>query len=216
MSEYDCVIIDYGVGNVLSVRRAFESLGAKAIISSDISVIESVGRIILPGVGAFANGMKALNDSGLADLIKVRVDSGVPILGICLGMQLLFGGSEEFGVTQGLELLPGEVKPLAGADFGEVRLKIPHIGWNGLVPHEGSCWDDTVLRSVRPLDEVYFAHSYMVETDDLGIQLAQCLYGKNKVLAVVQRENIVGCQFHPEKSGEIGKQILSDFLCFSG
>jgi len=212
MSKPKVVIIDYGVGNLLSVQRAVEECGAEAITSSDPDVIARAERVILPGVGAFANGMQALESLGLVEVIKALATDGIPLLGICLGMQLLLDESEEHGVTKGLGIIPGRVVPVPNVSPDGTPLKIPHIGWNSLVVFEGATWNGTILQSSTPGDAVYFVHSFMAAPEDPLMRVADCLYGGNRIAAIIGKENVYGCQFHPEKSGPSGLKILQNFL----
>ena len=212
MSKPKVVIVDYGVGNLLSVQRAVEECGAEVIMSSEPDVIARSDRVILPGVGAFANGMKALESLGLVEVIKETAARGIPLLGICLGMQLLLDESEEHGVTKGLGIIPGRVVPVPSVSHDGLPLKIPHIGWNSLVAPEGSVWNETILKNSTQGDSVYFLHSFMATPEDPETRIADCLYGGNRISAAIGDENVAGCQFHPEKSGEVGLQILGVFL----
>jgi len=212
MSKPKVVIIDYGVGNLLSVQRAVEQCGAEVTTSSEPDVIAQADRVILPGVGAFSKGMKALESLGLVEVIKAIAIGDIPFLGICLGMQLLFDESEEHGVTKGLGIIPGRVVPVPNVSPDGASLKIPHIGWNSLVVAEGARWNETILKNVTPDDAVYFVHSFMAEPEDPSMRIADCLYGGNKISAVIGGKNVIGCQFHPEKSQSIGLRILANFL----
>ena len=212
MSKPKVVIVDYGVGNLLSIQRAVEECGAEAITSSEPDVIARADRVILPGVGAFANGMQALESLGLVEVIKTIAAGGIPLLGICLGMQLLLDESEEHGVTKGLGIIPGGVVPVPNVSPDGAPLKIPHIGWNSLVVAEGALWNGTILQNTTPGDSVYFVHSFMAEPEDLSMRIADCLYGGNRISAMIGVKNVIGCQFHPEKSQSIGLRILANFL----
>jgi len=212
MSKLKVVIVDYGVGNLLSVQRAVEQCGAEAITSSEPGVIGKSDRVILPGVGAFANGMKALETLGLVEVIKGVAAGGIPLLGICLGMQLFLDASEEHGVTKGLGIIPGRVVPVHNLSPEGASLKIPHIGWNSLVFADGATWNETILKNITAEDAFYFVHSFMAEPEDPSMRIADCLYGGNRISAVIGVENVIGCQFHPEKSQSIGLQILANFL----
>ena len=214
MSKLKVVVVDYGVGNLLSVQRAIEECGAEAVTSSDPDVIAQAGRLILPGVGAFANGMKALKSLGLVEAIKAITADGIPLLGICLGMQLLLDESEEHGVTKGLGIIPGRVVPIPNMGSDGMPLKIPHIGWNSLVSAENTTWNGTILKSLTPGASVYFLHSFMAEPEDPSVRIADCSYGGSRIPAVIEHGNVVGCQFHPEKSQTIGLQILANFLSY--
>lgn len=206
------MIVDYGVGNLLSVQRAVEECDVEVIISSEPNVIARADRAILPGVGAFANGMQALESLGLVEVIKALAINGIPLLGICLGMQLLLDKSEEHCLTKGLGIIPGRVIPVPNFSSDGVPLKIPHIGWNSLVPAEGATWNVPMMQNSIPGEAVYFLHSYMVEPDDAETRIADCLYGGHRILAVIRQRNVMGCQFHPEKSGRIGLGMIRSFL----
>lgn len=213
MSLPEVTVIDYGVGNLLSVRRGLEYWGAKVTISGDTDVILRSTHVVLPGVGAFGNAMAALQQLDIPAVIREVAALGKPFLGICLGMQLLLDESEEFGVTPGLGLIPGRVIPVPSTTTSGNHQKIPHIGWNALLPAGGhENWDGTILENVRPLERVYFVHSFMADPIDTGHRLADCSYGGQSVSAVISRDNITGCQFHPEKSRSVGLQILKSFL----
>ena len=196
-------IIDYGVGNLFSLCSSLERIGAQAVVTSDPEVIRKARKLILPGVGAFADAAQKLRDSGLDKLIKEEVSRGKEIMGICLGMQLLFEKSYEFGEHQGLGLLKGSVIPMEGTI--PAQLKIPHIGWNALHFRK----DSKLLRYIKDGDCVYFVHSYYAAHCDESV-IATAEYGK-ELTAAVQQGNVMGCQFHPEKSGEVGLKILRAF-----
>ena len=213
MSRPEVAVMDYGVGNLLSVRRALEHCGAAVTVTDDADVLLSSPRVILPGVGAFANGMAELRRRGLDEVARDIAARGIPLLGICLGMQMLLDESEEFGVTAGLGLIPGKVVPVPSVTAFGLAQKIPHIGWNALVLPEGRRkWAGTLLVQVKPADAVYFVHSFMSQPLDPGHRIADCLYGGVAISAVIARRNVFGCQFHPEKSGEVGLKILRAFL----
>jgi glutamine amidotransferase len=212
MSKPEVTVVDYGVGNLLSVQRGLEHCGAHVVLSADPEVVASASRVVLPGVGAFANAMEALRARGLVPAIRELAIRRTPLLGICLGMQLLLEESEEFGLTEGLGLIPGRVVPVPTVTTGGEVQKIPHIGWNALHYAE-AChdWRNTLLADNRPGEAVYFVHSFMAVPVDPAHRLADCLYGGNRISAVIGRENIMGCQFHPEKSGVVGLKILRNF-----
>ena len=196
-------IVDYGVGNLFSLKCSLDAIGAEAVVTGDAAVLRNAGKIILPGVGAFGDAARKLQSTGLDTVIKEEAASGKPILGICLGMQLLFEKSYEFGEHQGLGLIPGSVVPMAG--FIPAELKIPHIGWNALRFQKSS----PLFRFIREGDYVYFVHSYFAaHCDDYVI--ADSEYGQY-LTAAVQNKNVFGCQFHPEKSGTVGLNILKAF-----
>lgn len=209
----DVTIIDYGVGNLLSVQRGFEHCGAHVTVTSDPEVILRSERLVLPGVGAFRDAMMELEQRGLPSVIRAYAASGKPFLGICLGMQMLLDESEEFGVTKGLGLIPGKVVPVPSKTVSGEPQKIPHIGWNALYPASDS-WAGTFLDGIQPASSVYFVHSFMAQPKEAHHRLANCLYGGHEVPAVIGSGNVVGCQFHPEKSGEVGLGILRAFCAY--
>ena len=197
-------IIDYGVGNLFSLKSSFAAIGADVVVTSDPTTIAEAERIILPGVGAFEDAAAKLRASGLDKVIYEEVAKGKPLLGICLGMQMLFERSYEYGEHKGLGLIPGSVKPIK--DEIPAELKIPHIGWN---PLHMSAPKDELFKYINDGDCVYFVHSYYAaECDDYVIATAE--YGK-ELTAAVRNKNVVGAQFHPEKSGKAGLMILKAF-----
>ena len=196
-------IIDYGVGNLFSLVSSLKSIGVDAVITRDPNVIENADRLILPGVGAFGDASEKLRLSGLTEIIKNAVKKGTPLMGICLGMQLLFEKSYEYGEHQGLGLLKGSVIGMEGTIPKE--LKIPHIGWNSLKFTSTS----PIFKYINEGDCVYFVHSfYAVDCEDSLIATAE--YGRD-LTAAAQKGNVYGCQFHPEKSGSVGLKILKAF-----
>ncbi len=196
-------IIDYGVGNLFSLNSSFKSIGIETIVTSDIEVIKNADKLILPGVGAFGDAAKKLRDSGLDVFVKEEALNGKPLLGICLGMQLLFEKSFEYGEHDGLGLISGEVVGMEGK-LPE-NLKIPHIGWNALTFTKQS----PIFKYINDGDCVYFVHSYYAQNCDKAL-IATTDYGM-PITAAVQKDNIFGCQFHPEKSGNVGLNILKAF-----
>lgn len=212
MNAPEVTVIDYGVGNLLSVRRGLEHCGATVVLTADPEKILHAKRVVLPGVGAFANGMHALEKLGLISVIRELAQRNVPLLGICLGMQLLLDESDEFGVTAGLGVIPGRVTAVPDLTMEGRVQKIPHIGWSALQPTNNVAgWKNTLIQDVRPGESVYFVHSFMALPNDLSNRIADCDYGGHRVPAVIGRGHIVGCQFHPEKSGEVGLKILKRF-----
>ena len=196
-------IIDYGVGNLFSVCASLKKIGAEAVVTLDKDVIERADKLILPGVGAFADAMAKLKKTGLDKVVKAQAEKGKYIMGICLGMQMLFEKSYEYGEHEGLGLLKGSVVPMKGVIDGE--LKIPHIGWNALrfeKPH-------FLFKYIKNGDCVYFVHSYYA-TDCQDSVIATAEYDKH-LTAAVAKDNVLGCQFHPEKSGEVGLNMLKAF-----
>ena len=203
------VIVDYGVGNLFSIASSFKAVGIDAILSGDKSVIERADRILLPGVGAFEEAADKLFKSGLAEVICEQAKKGVPILGICLGMQLLFEKSYEYGEHKGLGLIKGEIRPIA--DVAPKDYKIPHIGWNGLHFKKDK---NELFKYVEEGDCVYFVHSYYGANCEDSVT-ATTEYGV-EITAAVASGNIYGCQFHPEKSGDVGLNILRAFSEMGG
>jgi imidazole glycerol-phosphate synthase subunit HisH len=209
----EVVVIDYGLGNLLSVRRGLEHCGAKVTITSDPDIILSASRVVLPGVGAFAHGMAELRSRGLDSVICKVATQGSILLGICLGMQMLLDESEEFGNTKGLGIISGSVVSIFPTSENGFSQKIPHIGWNNLVLPQGiENWKGNLLQEISPGESVYFVHSFMAVPNNPKHCIANCLYGEISVPATIGRDNIYGCQFHPEKSGEVGLKILHRFL----
>jgi len=197
-------IIDYGVGNLFSLKSSLSMIGAQAIVSGDADVIRAAERIILPGVGAFGDARRKLNETGLDRVVCQEAEGGKRLMGICLGMQMLFEKSYEYGEHKGLGLIPGEVVPMAGKL--PAGLKVPHIGWNAL---EISRKDHPLMKYTKDGDCVYFVHSFYAENCRANT-LATAEYGID-VTAAVAKDNVMGCQFHPEKSGSVGLNILRAF-----
>jgi len=201
-------IIDYGVGNLFSLAHSLKAVGAQATVTGDGEQIRKADKVILPGVGAFGDAAAKLRQNGLDTLVRDIAGRGTPVMGICLGMQLLLDKSYEFGEHGGLGLIPGEVRPIS--EVIPAGLKIPHIGWNALDirrPHP-------IFRDVKPGDCVYFVHSYYgANCGDAVIATAE--YGA-PLTAAVARGNVCGCQFHPEKSGDVGLGILKAFCEWGG
>jgi len=196
-------IVDYGVGNLFSLKSSFAAIGADVTVSSDAQVLKEADKILLPGVGAFEDAAAKLRASGLDVVLKEHASAGKPLMGICLGMQLLFERSYEYGCHDGLALIPGQVVPMAGKLPAE--LKIPHIGWNALHMHKQS----PLFQNVKEGQCVYFVHSYYADGCDEYVT-ATAEYGI-PLTAAVCKENVMGCQFHPEKSGSVGLLILKAF-----
>lgn len=204
-------LIDYGIGNLLNMVRALEHCGAT------VRVIDKAGdgdvnaeRLILPGVGAFGDGMRELRARGFDDLVKRFAETGRPFLGICVGMQMMFDTSEEMGEHAGLGLVAGRVLavPPTGADGQPHR--VPHIGWRPLKP--AASWDHTLLADGQPGDRVYFVHSFSGHPADAAVRLADVDYDGRTICAAVHRDNLYGCQFHPERSADAGLRMLRRFL----
>ena len=196
-------IVDYGVGNLFSLISSFNKIDAEIVVTADPQVISDADGIILPGVGAFEDAARKLRDSGLDKVIVEQAQKGKKLMGICLGMQMLFQHSYEYGCHEGLGLLKGNIVPMK--DSIAADLKIPHIGWNALHFTKES----NLFKYINQNDCVYFVHSfYATDCDDSVIATAE--YGK-ELTAAVQKDNVMGCQFHPEKSGEVGLNILRAF-----
>lgn len=198
-------IIDYGMGNLFSVSQALKRLDVPYFLSENKEELIKADRLILPGVGAFKDAMNRLNEAGLSEMIKELVQTGKPLLGICLGMQLLFEESEEHGLTKGLGLLPGRVVHFPGVTQEGESYKVPHMGWNRLSFHHPS----PILQNIEE-NFVYFVHSYYARTNEKEVVIAECQYDV-KVPAIVGRKNVFGMQFHPEKSGKTGMELLRNF-----
>ena len=196
-------IVDYGVGNLFSLSASFKKIGVETVVTSDVNLISKAERIILPGVGAFGDAADKLRKSGLDEIVISETKKGKPLLGICLGMQLLFEESEEFGTHKGLGLLKGKVIPMK--DVIPEGLKIPQMGWNNLIIKRES----KIFKYIKNNDYVYFVHSFFATDCDDSL-IATTNYGAELTVAV-SKDNVCGCQFHPEKSGEIGLNILKAF-----
>ena len=197
-------IIDYGVGNLFSLKSSLAMIGAQAIVTGDADVLRSADRLILPGVGAFGDARQKLAQTGLDAALCAEAARGKPVLGICLGMQMLFDRSLEYGEHEGLGLIPGQVVPMAG--WLPEGLKIPHIGWNALDVKRP---DHPLMKHTKNGDCVYFVHSFCAVNCDESV-IATAEYGID-VTAAVAKGNVMGCQFHPEKSGTVGMGILKAF-----
>ncbi len=209
-------IVDYGSGNLFSVVRALEYCGATAVASGEPAAIEAAERLLLPGVGAFADGMQGLRERGLVEPLRRYAASGRPLLGICLGMQMLATSSQEFGHHEGLGIVPGQVVPVPALDVDGTPQKIPHIGWAELQPWSPGGWQHSVLDGTLPDTAMYLVHSFHLVPDAPSDGLAVCLYGGHRITAAVQRGATMGVQFHPEKSGPAGLQLLRRFLALPG
>ena len=196
-------IVDYGVGNLFSLKCSLEAIGENVTVTSDPGVILSADKVVLPGVGAFGDAAKKLYETGLDKTVKEVAEKGTPLLGICLGMQLLFDKSYEYGEHTGLGLIPGKVVPFKGRI--DEKLKIPQMGWNLLKFNK----DSKLFKYINDGDFVYFVHSYFAETDKKYVS-AYTEYGAD-ITASAENNNVYGCQFHPEKSGDVGLKILKAF-----
>jgi glutamine amidotransferase len=203
-------VLDYGIGNVRSQLNALKFLGVDAILTADKAEVMAADAVILPGVGAFRHGMENLAAQGLQSIIKEYIATGRPFLGICLGMQLLFEESDEFGNSEGLGLIKGRIRKL---DTGnEVGLKLPHIGWTGIGPLNGKEWTGTLFNGISPGTPFYFVHSYAAIPSNESDILATAGFGNSDFCCAIEKDNISGTQFHPEKSGEMGLVILKNLI----
>ncbi|HTP08741.1 MAG TPA: imidazole glycerol phosphate synthase subunit HisH [Anaerolineae bacterium] len=200
-------LIDYGISNLRSVQKAFEHLDTEVTLVDTPDRLDQAERLILPGVGAFPAGMKGLQERGLLEPIKQAAREGKPLIGICLGMQLLFESSDEMGDTRGLGLLPGKVTRLGGQSSVARDLKIPHMGWNQL----DVVRDHPLVRDLVSGSYAYFVHSYVIYPEDRNIVLTTTDYG-GPFASIVGRGNVCGLQFHPEKSQAVGLKLLRNFL----
>jgi len=209
-TKKNIAIVDYGVGNLHSLVKAFKHFDENAFITEESKDIESADAIVLPGVGAFQAGMEGLRIRNLLDTIKNTAKNNKPILGICLGAQLLMSEGHEFGRFKGLGLIPGKV--IMFDNSGE---KIPHIGWNEIYGNK-NIWRNTVLNSIDEGSDVYFVHSYIFKPTKKENILAYTKYGDIEFCSAIRKGNIYGCQFHPEKSGKIGLQIIENFIKLLG
>ena len=201
------VIIDYGMGNLRSVQKAFEQVGCQAVVTTDPALASRADKLVLPGVGAFRDCMRNLTDGGFVAPIRAHIDAGKPFLGICLGLQLLFTESEEFGRHRGLGIIPGKVVrfPAGAQEQGDV-LKVPHMGWNRIDIHRPA----PLYQEVPDGSFVYFVHSYYVVPDDPAVIATETGYGQS-FCSSIWRDNVMATQFHPEKSQAVGLQMLKNF-----
>jgi glutamine amidotransferase len=206
------MIIDYGAGNLLSVERAFRFCGGEVEVSSDPAKILRADRLVLPGVGAFKKAMSALVENKLVEPILEFHSYQRPLLGICLGMQMLMETSEEFGVTNGLGLIAGAVRGIPHKTTSGEAQKIPHIGWKTLRVNQARGISNRLLEGLGASDALYFVHSFQALTQDPVKTVATSSYGGHELTAIIENGNTIGCQFHPEKSGKVGLKMVSNFL----
>jgi glutamine amidotransferase len=204
-------VLDYGIGNQLNVLRALEHCGASVrVVDKACAGVEDAPRLVLPGVGAFGDAMVELRARGLDDLVRRYAQTGRPFLGICVGMQVMLEAGEEMGEHQGLGLIAGRVLAVPATGSDGMPHRIPHIGWRPLEP--ASSWENTLLADVQPRERVYFVHSFSAEPQDQAARLAEVDYDGVRICAAVRRDNLYGCQFHPERSAETGLNVLRRFL----
>ena len=209
--NFPIVIIDYGVGNLQSLKKAFAHFGVDAAVSEDPKDITAAQALVLPGVGSFEAGMRGLKLRGLVESVKECAAAGKPILGICLGAQLLLAKGYEFGEFAGLGIIPGEVVRFNEKD---VREKIPEVGWNKVYASEKTQWKESIFTAFKAGEkpEMYFTHSYILVPEKKEHVFAQTTYGGKEFCSVMRKGNIYGCQFHPEKSGEAGLRLIEQFI----
>lgn len=199
-------IVDYGVGNLYSVEKAFAKFSDDVILTQSADVIDKADKVVLPGVGAFGDCMKNFKASGLMDAVMRAVENNKPVMGICVGLQIMFEGSEESPDVKGLGIFKGMVRKINAPG-----LKIPHMGWNSLTINENTHVDINLFKNIRKNPYVYFVHSYHAMPEDKSIILATSVYGE-EITAAVGKNNVIATQFHPEKSGDIGLSIIKNFV----
>ena len=212
MQSSSCVVIDYGIGNVFSVMQTLRQLGAKVDLSADRNTILAADRVILPGVGAFGKAMNTLREMGLDDAVRDFITTERPFLGICVGMQVMMERGLEYGTHDGLGLFRGEVTRIAQKDESGQKLRIPLIGWNTPVPTAANRWQGTPFAATPPQTDYYFVHSYSVKAEDPAVVAATVPVGTGHVAAAIHRDNVIGVQFHPERSANGGQAFLAGFL----
>jgi glutamine amidotransferase len=212
MTDKKIVIIDYQLGNLFSVRQACLHIGYEAVVTTDPAELAKADYAILPGVGAFADAIDNLNKFGLTSAIKDFVSSGKPFMGICLGLQLLFTESEEFGNNKGLNLIEGKIRKFPAHDMSQRVLKVPQISWNQISETENNAWADSPLRSCKSGDYMYFVHSFYADPVTQESVLSTTEYGGYSYCSAVTKDNIFACQFHPEKSGLPGIEIYRNWI----
>ena len=204
-------VLDYGIGNLLNVLRALEHCGASVkLVDKAAPGDEDASRLVLPGVGAFGDGMAELRARGLDELVMRFAQTGRPFLGICVGMQMMFDASEEMGEHAGLGLMAGRVQPVPPTGVDGTPHRVPHIGWRPLEP--SASWEGTILQGVAPGERAYFVHSFAAVPADERVRLADVHYDGRRICAAVHRDNLHGCQFHPERSAQAGLGMLQSFL----
>lgn len=205
-------VVDYGVGNLYSLTNALREIGVEPILSASPDDIANADRVVLPGVGAFASTYGTFKARGMEDAVRRYLERQRPMLGICVGMQMLMSQSEEFGVTKGLGIIDGTVQRIADTSPDGTPHKIPHIGWTDILPaNTGASWANTVFEGIAPHTPFYFVHSYSAKPVDEHNRLANGFYNGVQITAAVIKDHVTGTQFHPEKSGKAGLMLLSNF-----
>ena len=199
-------IVDYGVGNLYSVEKAFARFSSDVVLTHEAEIIDKADKVVLPGVGAFGDCMKNFKASGLVDAVLRAVKSGKPVMGICVGLQIMFEGSDESPGVAGLGIFKGRVRKINAPE-----LKIPHMGWNSLTVNENASVNIDLFKNIRENPYVYFVHSYYAVPEDKSVITAKTVYGE-EITAAVGKDNVIATQFHPEKSGDIGLSIIKNFL----
>jgi len=203
-------IVDYGLGNLYSISKALQCFAKEVVITNDPKIISSADGVVIPGVGAFVAGMRGLKEKKLIEPLKDFAASGKPMLGICLGAQLMLSWGFEFGKHRGLDIITGTVKPFPGSVTK--KEKVPHIGWSGITPPKKESWNNTIFAGINDHASVYFVHSYTMIPDDSADIIALAEYGGLNFCAAIKKGRVYGTQFHPEKSGEIGLSIIKNFI----
>lgn len=199
-------IVDYGVGNLYSVEKAFAKFSDDVVLTQSAEIIDKADKVVLPGVGAFGDCMKNFRASGLMDAVMRAVESGKPVMGICVGLQIMFEGSDESPGVEGLGIFKGRVRKIHAPG-----LKIPHMGWNSLSINEKASVKIDLFKNIRKNPYVYFVHSYYAVPEDKSVITAKAVYGE-EITAAVGKDNVIATQFHPEKSGDIGLAIIKNFV----
>ena len=199
-------IVDYGVGNLYSVEKAFARFSSDVVLTHEAEIIVKADKVVLPGVGAFGDCMKNFKASGLVDAVLRAVKSGKPVMGICVGLQIMFEGSDESPGVAGLGIFKGRVRKINAPE-----LKIPHMGWNSLTVNENASVNIDLFKNIRENPYVYFVHSYYAVPEDKSVITAKTIYGE-EITAAVGKDNVIATQFHPEKSGDIGLSIIKNFV----
>ena len=199
-------IVDYGVGNLYSVEKALARFSSDVVLTHEAEIIDKADKVVLPGVGAFGDCMKNFKASGLVDAVLRAVKSGKPVMGICVGLQIMFEGSDESPGVAGLGIFKGRVRKINAPE-----LKIPHMGWNSLTVNENASVNIDLFKNIRENPYVYFVHSYYAVPEDKSVITAKTVYG-GEITAAVGKDNVIATQFHPEKSGDIGLSIIKNFV----